>query len=719
MAAVRYRFDNFELDVSRRRLLRDGDVIALNPKAFDMLRVLVEHNGELLTKDDLLRFVWNGQFVEEANLTVNMSAIRRALGENAKEPRYITTVSGRGYYFTASITEVPDDLVVESRTLSRLVIEEEAEADEEPEQLALPPVPRSLWRNPVTYLIAALLVTAGAGVAWYLSRPSPKPFEKMSMTRLTTSGRVTMADISPDGKLFAYSHQEPDGRNGMRLEHVDGSGQIELRPLADVVFTNIAFTPDGRQIYYSITGNDREPSGLYRLPAFGGAPEFVSDTRARIVFSPDSKSIAFIRSDRERGRSSLFIADSSMNDQRELVSRDDGLPFVQSAIDWSPNGDRLVVAAVVDETTRAQELFLVQTADGSIQQLTTSNWDGIRAVAWREDGVIASAGDQDVGWETQVWHISLTGGQPQKIVSDVNAYGLVSNLSRDGRSLITVQAVYQSNIWVAPSDNFSAARQVTFDMFGRQSGWDGLAWLPGDRLVFTSYVNRSETLWSMDLAGGASKQIIPDGKRNIYVSASIDGRRITFASNRTGTFEIWIANSDGTNMRQVTTGGNNHTPHISPDGRYIIYNSAAADSTGLWRISTDGGQPIQLTKFAVSWAQHSPDGRFIAGSFNDGGTTRVGVFTADGGEILKTFDVPPRANFRLGIHWTPDGSAITYRDWGYGIWRQGIDGGAPARLEGLPQEKIYAYAWSNDGSKFAFTRGMEIRDVVLISEEDQ
>ena len=148
MAPLRYSFDEFELNVTMRRLLRNGEVVALNPKAFDMLHVLVEHNGELLTKDDLLRLVWNGQFVEEANLTVNMSAIRRALGENAREPRYITTVSGRGYYFTADITEVPDDLVIESRTVSRLVIEDEdeTESDEAPEKLGLRPAPRSVRR---------------------------------------------------------------------------------------------------------------------------------------------------------------------------------------------------------------------------------------------------------------------------------------------------------------------------------------------------------------------------------------------------------------------------------------------------------------------------------------------------------------------------------------------------------------------------------------------
>ena len=98
-----YRFDEFELDLAKRRLMRGGEVVALKPKVFDLLAVLVENNGELLTKDDIFRRVWGDQFVEETNLTVSISAIRRALGETANEPRYITNVSGRGYYFNADI----------------------------------------------------------------------------------------------------------------------------------------------------------------------------------------------------------------------------------------------------------------------------------------------------------------------------------------------------------------------------------------------------------------------------------------------------------------------------------------------------------------------------------------------------------------------------------------------------------------------------------------
>jgi hypothetical protein len=87
----------------------------------------------------------------------------------------------------------------------------------------------------------------------------------------------------------------------------------------------------------------------------------------------------------------------------------------------------------------------------------------------------------------------------------------------------------------------------------------------------------------------------------------------------------------------------------------------------------------------------------------------------DGGNLSKSFDVPRLANFRLGVHWTADGQAVTYRDWANGIWKQAVSGGDPELIKDLPEEKLYGYAWSPDGKRFAYARGAEIVDVVWIS----
>src|SRR5918998_4665709 len=104
-----YSFGPFMLDARRRLLLREGRPVPLTPKALDLLLALVERRGRVVEKDELLRVVWPDQFVEEANLSVNMSALRKALGERASQNRFVATVPRRGYRFVADVRELVDE----------------------------------------------------------------------------------------------------------------------------------------------------------------------------------------------------------------------------------------------------------------------------------------------------------------------------------------------------------------------------------------------------------------------------------------------------------------------------------------------------------------------------------------------------------------------------------------------------------------------------------
>ena len=123
---------------------------------------------------------------------------------------------------------------------------------------------------------------------------------------------------------------------------------------------------------------------------------------------------------------------------------------------------------------------------------------------------------------------------------------------------------------------------------------------------------------------------------------------------------------------------------------------------------------MRLTGKRANWPRLSPDSKFVACGYEQDGKTKLAIVPIEGGEPLKIFDVPRLANFRLGIRWTPDGKAVSYRDWINGIWKQDLAGGEPERLAALPQEKIYGYGWSRDGRLFAFTRNIESRDVILL-----
>src|SRR5580692_13220383 len=98
-----FEFDDFRVDGGKRVLLRKGEAVLLTPKVFDTLLYLVENRGKVVEKDDLMRAIWPDTAVEENNLNQNISTLRRVLGENRGENRYIATVSGKGYRFIAPV----------------------------------------------------------------------------------------------------------------------------------------------------------------------------------------------------------------------------------------------------------------------------------------------------------------------------------------------------------------------------------------------------------------------------------------------------------------------------------------------------------------------------------------------------------------------------------------------------------------------------------------
>lgn len=137
-----YEFDGFRLDPHKRLLLRDGQPVRLKAKAFALLLVLIERRARVLEKDELMQAVWPDTTVEENNLTVHMSALRKALGETSAEPRYIITIPGHGYRFAAEVSEVggaQTELIVRQRMRASLVIEEDNDTDARTGSIAVLP----------------------------------------------------------------------------------------------------------------------------------------------------------------------------------------------------------------------------------------------------------------------------------------------------------------------------------------------------------------------------------------------------------------------------------------------------------------------------------------------------------------------------------------------------------------------------------------------------
>jgi TolB protein len=201
-----------------------------------------------------------------------------------------------------------------------------------------------------------------------------------------------------------------------------------------------------------------------------------------------------------------------------------------------------------------------------------------------------------------------------------------------------------------------------------------------------------------------------------------DGRFIVFALNRNGIENVWRMDADGGNVKQLTSGASEWDPNISPDGKWIIYQKFENTST-LWKVSIEGGTPVQLNNTLSYAPTVSPRDGMIAYLFNDAAANmqrRVAIISADGGTPVKTFTLPPTAN-TFKMRFTPDGRALAFLDsrgGGANIWAIALDGNGEAKpLTDFKTEKIFDFTWSLDGKQLAVIRGTDISDAVLISEE--
>ena len=113
-------FGQYRLDIERRELRRDGELIALEPKAFDLLAYLVQHRGRVVRKDDLLQAVWDGRIVSKSALTTRINAVRRALGDSGTAQRLIRTVTRKGVRFIGEVTEIADRITQEKPSIAVL-----------------------------------------------------------------------------------------------------------------------------------------------------------------------------------------------------------------------------------------------------------------------------------------------------------------------------------------------------------------------------------------------------------------------------------------------------------------------------------------------------------------------------------------------------------------------------------------------------------------------
>jgi DNA-binding winged helix-turn-helix (wHTH) protein/Tol biopolymer transport system component len=744
-------FDGFELDTERRILFRGEDVVPLKAKAFDLLLTLVQSRGEVISKNELLDRVWENQFVEENNLTVHIAALRKALGERKNENRYIVTVPGKGYRFVGETARPTNGEVrIESRKFQKIVVREEEVAEESIDDLEHDsPVDvkvasarrlRTRVRGKRVAIFGALAITIfgiAAASAWR-SRMGGNmfsanvPFRNHHIAQLTTNGKVGNAALSPDGKLFAYVIDDL-GSKSLWLGKVTGGNHLQLRPAAEATYHTLAFSSDSSQLYFSIQDAKNPNSALYAIPVLGGVSTKIKDGISHFAMSPDGKQLA--RGRRDSDNDVLTISSIDGSNIQEVASFPKKESFLFDSISWSADGGRLAVSTVRPGHMDRQELSVIEIASGTVSRIPLPIYRQVTKTSWLKNGsglvvtAIEEASHSSVP-QYRLVHVSYPDGTATEITTDRSNYGeswhndagATLSIDEASRAILTVEHRQLSNVWIAAADDLSSARQITFSSFGRYDGLWGLDWTPDGRIVYTTSDTRNQYLATMNADGTDQKPLTDPvrdrGHVDSVLTVSGDGRYIFFHSDRiSGEFDIWRADIDGSNPKQLTLGGKAFHPAPSPDGQWVYYKSFLNGTGSLCRVPVDGGDPECFTDKETSWMSFSPDGKFIAASYITD-RRRLAIISAETHEILKQFELPKTGTLFMGSRWTADGKSVTYRDTAYGYWVQDIEGGAPRRLDGLPKEKFYNFSWSRDGKWLAFVRGQEIRDVVLFQGEE-
>jgi TolB-like protein/Tfp pilus assembly protein PilF len=205
-----YEFGPFRLDAPERRLLRDGKAVPLAPKVFDTLLALIENSGRLVGKEDLISRLWPDTFVEEATLARNISDLRKALGDSSVEARYIETVPKRGYRFAADVKELTDTtFIMERRTRSRVVVEEEVEAGSGVRSIAVLPFKSLSADDSDDYLglgIADALITRLSNIRRMMVRPTSAVFRYAGLRQAPeVTGRELNVAAVLDGSIQRWN----------------------------------------------------------------------------------------------------------------------------------------------------------------------------------------------------------------------------------------------------------------------------------------------------------------------------------------------------------------------------------------------------------------------------------------------------------------------------------------------------------------------------------
>ena len=459
------------------------------------------------------------------------------------------------------------------------------------------------------------------------------------------------------------------------------------------------FSPDGREIAYTWRGENDDNSDIYVKLVDAGAPLRLTSDPAEDycpAWSPDGRYLAFIRTG-PSGTAAYYVMPALGGAARKIADRMGRQLRFGRCMDWSPDGKSLIVADKLRPDDPRFSIVRISTEDGARTVVVAQPDQYVTSPTVSRDGrMIAYV--QGTGFLTaDIYVVPLEGGEPRRVSSDAR---LIRGLdwTPDGREI-----VFSSNragitrLWRISSHGGSSEPV---------SGAGDAAQSPtvastGDRLAYLE-TRIDANIWRMagpawKGRGPASRRVVASSRNDQEGSLSLDGRKIVFASERTGNVEIWTSDSDGTNPVQLTSlkASDAGSPRWSPDAKTIAFDARVGGRGGIFTVSAEGGAPTRITQDSAdsnlpTWSR---DGKWIYFSSNRTGRWQIWKVPAGGGTATQV-----TRNGGFVAEESPDGRSLYV--WvetvagaggvgGGSIWRVPLRGGEPV----LMAPGVQRYYW--------------------------
>ncbi len=592
--------------------------------------------------------------------------------------------------------------------------------------------PRWYWvRVAIALLLFAVLI---ARHYWERYHPvqTSSSFQQMTISRLTTSGNVGPATISPDGKWLAYVVNGKQESVWVRQLATGSTAQVV--PASSTTYNDgdLVFSPDGNYLYCVVEPGGKGTSILEKVPSLGGTPEqILSDVASPVSFSPDGKQIAFVRGSNKDGTTSIMLANADGSNTRPFMTVHDPAAFSEGGPAWSPDGKHIALGFEAGGFLSHAIVQVVDVADGKPTQLGASSWEELRQIAWLPDGsgiVFAGTPEGESTRNSQLWLMSYPAGQERRITNDLNYY-VGSSITADGSGLVTIQASFDSSLWLMPGDiskwATASPREIASDA-DRADGFMGTAWTPNGDVIYGYYSSGEIGLAKLSVATGNSQDFNTGSSFNAGPSSCGQSGNFVFSTHN----QIWRADDNGGGLKQLTTEPENIFPVCSPDGKTVFYDHVDKGKSRLWRVGIDGQNAVQFADKAYVQPIISPDGRHLAVyDWEDtNGKLELIILDAATGAVQSGTQIHGSLSLNAGqnrVSWTPDGRALVYimddsvsgisNLWERPIGAPGSESEALKQLTNFTSMHIWSFAWSPDGKQLLLARGTTSAGAVMIS----